>query len=199
MASEVEICNMALRNLGLVQITSLDEARQEARDCKLYYSHVRDWVLRDHDWTFARKRRAMASFDIPDDYEGKYSYGYVLPADCLKPRAVYEEDGSDPQQYELWRSPTNEKMLLTDTTLAVLRYTMVVTDPTWFGVDFVEAGVQKLTAKLAIPLTKKAQFVQLYESLYKDASAKAIVADADEHDPLPELDETPWISARTTY
>lgn len=188
---------MGLRHIGASPITSFTEQKQEARDCKLFYEHCKDSVLRDLDWTFARKRRSLASFTIPDDYEGKYTYGYVLPADCLKERKVYEPDGSVPQKFELWRAPTGEEFLMTDVENAVLRYTMRVTDSKWFDSEFQEALALKMASKLAIPLKKKRSLMAAMDTLYRDALATAKTSNVEEHDPKAEEDDTLWITERT--
>ena len=62
MASEVSICNMALFRIGHSQrIDSLSEASIAAELCKHIYPTIRDVLLESWDWTFARKRVALAS------------------------------------------------------------------------------------------------------------------------------------------
>lgn len=199
MFSETQICNMALRRIGLNPISSLGAASQEARDCSLYYGQFRDTVLRDHDWTFARKRRSLASFAIPNDYAGKYLYGYVLPADCLKPLKVYELNGSVPQDFELFRADTGDRFLMTDIPGAVLKYTMAVTDTSWFDAEFVEALARKLAGVLAVPLAKNTKLMEYWENEYMKAIDRAKVSNMTENMPRKETDDTPWITARTAH
>lgn len=199
MVSEIQICNMALRRLGLKTISSMSEGSQEARDCSLYYAQFRDAVLRDHDWTFARRRRSLASFAIPDDYAGKYLYGYILPSDCLKPLKVYEQNGSTPQEFELFRAGTGSRFLMTDIPYVILKYTMAVIDPTWFDSEFIEALSRKLASILAVPLVKNSKLMEYWEHAYLVALDMAKVSNVTEQDPTKETDETPWITARTAY
>jgi hypothetical protein len=196
MASEVEICNMALRHLGAVRIASLDEARQEAKDCKLFYPVSRDAVLIDHPWNFAQKRRALALMDTPTDYAGAYSLAYIVPADCLRARKVVLPSGDDTaQEFSVVRAPTGEKIILTNAVDAVLVYTLSATDPTWFDAQFIEALALKLASKLARPLLKSPQAEQAFATLYVNYVNAAKASDANEGDPetVPEID---WIQAR---
>lgn len=198
MSSDVEICNQALRHLGLGTISSLDENRREAKDCKLFFATARDAVLVDHAWNFAHKRRLLAGFAIPDDYLGKYSFAYIYPADCKKARKVLLSGGTAPQDFEVVRSPTGEKIILTNANPAVLVYTMTVTDPNWFDADFIEALALKLAAKLARPLTASAQAEQAMTTLYANAINAAKTTDAKEGEP-EDVPDVPWIKARTIF
>lgn len=57
MASEVDICNMALMKLGANTIVSLQEPENyEAEQCKLWYPICRDAVLEEHTWSWASQR-----------------------------------------------------------------------------------------------------------------------------------------------
>lgn len=71
MASEVSICNMALFRIGHSQrIDSLSEASVPAELCKQIYPIARDLLIESWDWTFARKRVALASVgDEPTDWD----------------------------------------------------------------------------------------------------------------------------------
>lgn len=198
MSSDVEICNLALRYLGLGTIASLDENRREAKDCKLFYSTARDAVLRDHAWNFAQKRRGLAGIAMPADYDGKYLLAYVYPADCLKARKVVISGGSADQDFEVMRAPTGEKIILTNADPAVLLYTMTVADPNWFDADFIEALALKLASKLARPLTQSAQAEQAMATLYVNALNGAKTADSKEGEP-EDIPDIPWIKARTIF
>lgn len=83
MASVVEICNLALSSLGKgVPISALDEASEEARQCKQHYGFARDWLLQQFEYQFARKVLALAS--LSNDWDERWGYRYSKPNDCLK-------------------------------------------------------------------------------------------------------------------
>jgi hypothetical protein len=80
MASEVDICNMALSGIRGGSINSLDEASLQAQQCKLKYPFLRDMLLRDVPWNFAHKEDALAL--LTDDLFN-WVYAYQYPSDCL--------------------------------------------------------------------------------------------------------------------
>ena len=199
MASEIDICNMALRHLGLGNIVALDPpSTQTIRDCVLFYPQARDTVLRSARWQFATKRRALAAFTVPEIFENLWDYAYVFPADCLQPRAVYVEDESIPQRAKVVRVDTGEKIILTNVENAELEYTMICTDTTWFDVDFVEAVALRLAMYLARPLRADEKKASEARSAYMEAIVQAQTQNHKEDD-SPLVGDDPWIAARTVY
>ena len=81
MASEVEICNLALSNIRAGSINSLNEGSVQAQLCKLKYPILRDRCLREIPWQFNHKIRALAPVTT-DIFNWGYAYSY--PVDCLK-------------------------------------------------------------------------------------------------------------------
>lgn len=197
MASQIEICNMALRSLGLTAITSFDDARQEARDCALFYEPCRDSVLRAYYWGFAQKTRALNLLTLPDNESTYYSYAYLYPVDCLKLRKIYAEGGDyTPVPYELRRISTGEQAILCNTASAMALYTRAVSDPTWFDPLFIEALSYFLASKLARPLTKSSEAEGVMLQRYGRVIMAARAMDLQES-PAPDTRTDPWIAART--
>ena len=63
MASEVEICNLALAHLGdEATVASIDppEGSAQAEHCQRFYPVSRNSLLEMHDWAFATKRATLA-------------------------------------------------------------------------------------------------------------------------------------------
>lgn len=81
MASKVEICNLALQNLGANSITSLNENVAEAIECNLRYDTARRALLNMHVWNFATKRVAL-NRDVSTP-AFNYTYRFTLPSDFL--------------------------------------------------------------------------------------------------------------------
>ena len=88
MASVVDICNIALSNLGDQKISSLSDANERARVCHLRHEDVRDSVLRSHPWSCAIKRTQLARNDTAPVWG--FDYAYSLPSDCLRVLDVEE-------------------------------------------------------------------------------------------------------------
>jgi hypothetical protein len=60
MATQVEICNLALRRLGAEEITAIDEGSKNADHCSAFWTYILDEVLDDYPWNFAKKSRSLA-------------------------------------------------------------------------------------------------------------------------------------------
>ena len=167
MATEVEICNMAMARIGVSSfISSLNEATNEARVCKLFFEPMRDFALRDGLWNFARKQQALADAGAPPE---QWAFKYILPDDCLKARFIlmpgspvlpgtYEVPGqtvfvTDTRvRYELGND-AGQKVLYTNQPEAVLVYTARVTDTTLFDPAFVSALSYLIASEIAMPLS----------------------------------------------
>src|SRR5690606_36381904 len=88
MASEVEICKVALGHLGdTATVASLDppEGSAQAEHCARFYPIARDALLSMHTWGFATRRIALAQLgEAPVGWH----YAYALPTDALDILAV---------------------------------------------------------------------------------------------------------------
>lgn len=197
MFSDVHICNLALKHVGMNAISDLSEARQEARECKLVYETLRDTALREHAWVFASKAKALTPVEMPTDYDDVYSFAYLYPTDALQIRLVRARGDKKPLKFRVMRSPTNSKIVLVNTDEAIVWYTMRVTDSTWFDTEFVEALALLIGSRIAVPLRKNAaSLAGVLYSRYVIAKDAAEVADIrNEND--DEEEEVPWIKART--
>lgn len=81
-ASDVALCATALLELGARPINSFDEESENARLCSNLYPWVRDEMLREHTWNFA-KTRAVLSADTAAPLFG-YQNQFTLPADFIR-------------------------------------------------------------------------------------------------------------------
>ena len=55
MASQINICNLALRRMGAAEITAIDEGSKNADNCNAFWDYILDEVLEDYAWNFAKK------------------------------------------------------------------------------------------------------------------------------------------------
>jgi len=63
--TDINIANMALRNLGEDPIVTFTEATKRAQAMNEHYATVRDATLRMHHWNFAMKRVVIDAFTEP--------------------------------------------------------------------------------------------------------------------------------------
>lgn len=161
MSSIVEICNMALGHIGMKSISSVDEASENARKCKLFYEPLRDTVLRGCAWNFATAYEELAVLDesIPG-----WRLLYSQPNRCLSVRKVFSESSLTnpiPVNHKIILSPDSKvKAIAADLEGAWVEFTYQVTDPSMFDAQFIEALSYRLGAALAQPLAGNIQMGQ---------------------------------------
>lgn len=176
MASDVEICNMALAHLGSnTLITSLNppDGSIEASHCKTFYPHVRRLVLDVGNFDFALRRQALST--LATNPSNAWQYAYALPSDCLSPLRILRGDAVssglssfslglfnvDPIVDELFRERGSSEFEVENQTLftnepdAVLKYKADVTDQEGlFPPAMVMAFSMLLAGFLAGPIIK---------------------------------------------
>ena len=178
MASDVDVCNLALSRLGdAATVASIDppEGSVQAEHCALFYPMVRDTLLEMHDWGFATKRVLLAELANPIT---QWAYCYAAPSDLIKAIAVLDSTGTSdtsdgvpaagswgdasamllgsytPQPYVREASDSGAGVIYTDQEAALLRYVARVTDPAKFPPAFVDLFACALAAVLAGPIIK---------------------------------------------
>lgn len=198
--SEVEICNNALLRVGItIPISSLDEAgSEEARVCKQLYAQKRDELLQDFDWSFARRRVALAQLATT---RSDYLYVYGVPDDCISPRCILPGgrrwtpiDKWPPFEVEA-AEDGNGQVILCNVTPAELRYTMRFTAVGRFPPLWTEALAWLLAAELAQALKKDTALSDSNLKKFVLALSRAKKASATERQDEPEA-EPSYISGR---
>ena len=206
MATETDICNLALANLGdEATVASIDppEGSAQAWHCSRFYAQARDYLLEIYPWVFATTRADLSLLDEAP-LQG-WAYAYAVPSDALRILAVLEEGATDtdpPVAYE-----TEERggtlVIYTDAENAVVRYIRQVTDTAYFAPSFIDALVAKLESMLAGPLLKgsegRAASKAALSYFLQVALPAARAADASQRhvDPRDNPNNKPaWIAAR---
>lgn len=201
MASEVDICNLALSHLGdSATVASIDppEGSAQAEHCQRFYPIARDSLLELHNWKFATKRTRLALLDV-DSWN--WTYAYAEPSDAMKiisilpPTATPIEPTAD---YETMAADDGSGLILTDLEEATALYIAGVTDTMRFSPLFVTTLSWHLASMLAGPIikgdvgaaeAKRCQQMMLYHL------AQAKVSDANQR--RVEQTHTPaWIGSR---
>lgn len=172
MASIVDICNIALSNLGSrAQITSISppDGTVEAGYCARFYPIARKEALDQHAWTWSKKRALLAPVTNPSE---TWLYAYAVPSDCLSPLRVLQQNTArdiftypfgpffTADDYQLFTErgsadfQVEGDVLLTNEPDAVLLYTRDITDTTKFSASFTTYLADLLSAYLAGPIVK---------------------------------------------
>ena len=157
MASEVDICNLALARLGdNATVASIDppEGSAQAEHCARFYAIARDSLLEMHAWKFATRRVQLAKLTVPS---WDWSFAYAEPTGALKLLGVLSATASnddETQPYEAESDTNGTAIILTDQEGASLRFVARVTDTTKFSPLFVDALAWLLASYLAGPVLK---------------------------------------------
>lgn len=181
MASEVDICNLALGHLGdAATVASLNppEGSAQAEHCARFYPIARNSLLEMAPWGFATRRIALAAVDNPSS---TWLYAYAMPANVVNVLSVLPSNATDdyegtvgaapnacfpgflpinppsaymPQRFSIESDSRGNQLILTNQPSAVLRYTTLVTDTTKFSPLFVTSLSWLLASMLAGPIIK---------------------------------------------
>lgn len=153
MASDVDICNLALGHFGqdaLVATIDPPDGSAEAEHCARFYPIARDEMLESAVWSFATKRKALAA---KTNDRTDWAYRFALPNDCLKPQRLlpegYTDDIDDQVPFDV-----EGQDLYTDDASPTLVYTWKLTDATKFSPLFTSALSYLLASYVVGPITK---------------------------------------------
>jgi len=138
MASEVEICNLALARCGQGPIVNILDDNRNARLCNLHFDAKRDALLRRYRWKFAIKRASVNASATAPVYG--YSLAYLQPTDCLRVVSVNDLDPEfdpdlDPSIWDI----EGENIVTDLAAPLMIKYIKRVEDPNEFDAAFADA------------------------------------------------------------
>jgi|TARA_R110000803_G_scaffold24974_2_gene59873 hypothetical protein len=188
MASEVQICNLALAKVGDEQITSLTENSKAARLCNLVYEPMRDTTLRSHPWNFAIQRVELAASTETPSYE--YNAQFALPSDFLRLLGTNMLDAA--------KFTVEGNLLLCNASALKIKYIYQVTDPNKFDWLFIEALSARIAAELSIAMTDSRTLTVDLFNLFSTKLADARSADATEGTP-DDITADTWLNSRVAF
>ena len=178
MATEVDICNLALAHLGddaTIASLSPPEGSAQAEKAARFYPIARDSLLEMHTWNFAAKRANLA---LTTNNLAQWDYAYVAPTDMMSPVAVISPTaqndyatrmsaGDTPGgitsnyaptivagQYTPQQFAIEGTTIYTNVETAMLRYQAFVTESDKFSPLFVMTLSWHLASMLAGPIIK---------------------------------------------
>lgn len=225
MASDVDICNLALAHLGdSATVATIDppEGSAQAEHCSRFYPIARDALLEMHQWGFATRRAALAQLD---NTSASWAYCYAVPNNVLNVIAVLAPDAGDdysnaptnswvnaypayplsafgaytPQPFVLEsREDDGAEVIYTNQPDAVLRYTVRITDTSKFSPLFVECLSWLLASHLAGPVLKGDTGTSAAREAYKvfkSRLADAVESDANQRSVKP-AHNVSWLNGR---
>lgn len=213
MASDINICNMALANIGVEGITSFSELSQQAKMCSNFYAHVRDYLQGSYAWGFNKKQVRLVR-DIVSIIPG-WPYIYAYPVEALNVQRVYEAEldsggvwregmvqwGTEYEQQAHGRRLFDIQMgvtkrICTDCINAWAECRIRVEDVNLFPPAFAETLSWGLATRIALALTKSQDVAGNCNAMYQQALSLALVNDAGESYTFSEQPIS-WINARS--
>lgn len=188
MADDITICNMALYRTGVSStIANLDEPSKEARLLKTFFAPIRDFVLRDVDWNFARKRQVLAL--LTGTPPTNWTYAYAMPDDCLNIQSLVIRGTRVPASKDRIPYEVQGRSILTDQDNAELIYTYRCTDMSLWDPQAVSALAWALVPEIAMGLVIKTDAAQAGQRAYNQVLSDAVAANFQEgSDNEPESD-----------
>jgi hypothetical protein len=219
MPSAVEICNLALADLGdSATVASIDppEGSAQAEHCARFYPVALAALQELHAWSFCTRRESVAEVANPSS---TWLYAYALPAEVINILAVLDPAATDdystgwapnsngittsgvqtPQPYVRETDADGNGILLTNQAAAVVRYTAYVTDTTKFTPLFVLCLSCLLRSMLAGPVLKGADGRSESKAAKQEFATvwlpRAAASDASDRDVKP-VHTVGWMAAR---
>lgn len=180
MASEVDICNQALRLLGAERISALTDNSKSGKLCFDMYEQARDELLYDHRWNFATIRMDLGGADATgtavtiDNITNRFQ----LPADFIR---LWETD-IDSQSFSggLWR--IEDGYLVTGESSVSIVYTRRVTQSGKFSIGFVRALAYLLASKFSVPLLRDTTLMSKFQEMADNAAFTAASTESMQND-----------------
>jgi len=223
MATDVDICNMALALLGdAATVTSIapPEGSAQASHCARFYPIARDALYEMSSWGFSTVRANLA--ELTNNFP-MWAHEYQAPSNMVNTLAVLDSAATDdygapwvsgytpfgvqntgqsiyePQPYAVEFDPAyGVEVILTNQANACLRYTQIVTDTTLFSPTFVITLSYWLASYLAGPIIKGDAGMSVAQSMRKTANEMlAISRPSDANQGMQRVAQsTPWMVGR---
>ena len=199
MASEVDVCNLALAHLAdeaAVSSISPPDGSAQADHCKRFYPIARDALLEIFAWPFATTRVALSL--TTGEPAGAWEYEYAMPADVARVLSINVDgvlDDTATQDYVIETNSDGSAVILTNTPDAIMRYTRRVTDTTKFSPLFVTTLSWLLASFLAGPITKSKQDAAAAYQRFLTELAKSSTSAANQMQNNP-IHTPQWMAAR---
>jgi len=172
---EVEICNLALANIGeSARITSIDppDGSAQALHCARFYPYARDTLLERHAWDFTTRQVKLVP-TTNDRTDWDHAYEWVADATGIlvlvperlateywgrwrefSTREQWNGAAETPYVYTVATNQLGARVIYSNTADAVVIYSSSMHDATHFSTLFVQTLSYELASRLAGPIIK---------------------------------------------
>lgn len=193
--TKAKIFNITLKNLRVsVGIQNSNQSDKNTVVLNEFYDIAREQVLKDFDWNFANSYRELSlTGNIPQN--PKFLYEYDYPNDCVFAREIIPYVDSEMVEFEIAANTDGQKVINTNQTPAILRYTKTVDNETFFSAEFVMALCWYLAFLAAPAITGNRAIQSDCLNVYTNILAKSKALNASEGY-LKNDDSCSWLDAR---
>ncbi len=178
--TKAKIFNLTLKNLRVsVGIQGANLSEKNTVILNEFYDSAREQVLKDFDWNFANSYRELSlTGNIPQN--PKFLYEYDYPNDCLFAREIIPYANKKMVEFEVAASITGQKVINTNITPVVLRYTKSVENEAFFSTEFVMALCWYLAFLAAPAITGNRSIQNDCFNIYNNMLVKSKTINASE-------------------
>lgn len=171
--SEISIVNHALALLAVDPIIAFGDEVKAASLSKLLYPILRDHVLEERAWTFAKGRAKL----LPDVVAPAWGYTkrFLIPTETLRVLNVWEnppepgqEENTPPVQWD-----REGQYILANVDVIYVSYTTSIKDTSLFSSSFRDCLAYRLAGDMCMGLTENRSLMVDMQTLYSDKLIKA--------------------------
>lgn len=193
--TKAKIFNLALKNLRVsVSIQSANQTDKNTIILNEFYDSAKEQVLKDFDWNFASSYRELTlTGNIPQN--PKFLYEYDYPNDCLFAREIIPYVDNEIVEFEIASNSAGNKVINSNITPAILRYTKLINNEIFFSTEFVMALCWYLAFLSAPSICGNRSIQSDCLSIYTSMLAKAKALNAAEGY-IKNLDSCNWLDER---
>lgn len=196
MASQVEIINNALVEIGEATITSVNQATRAARAANRVWDNVRRGMLKRYRWNFAKGRVTLAP-DVDKPAFG-YTNQFTVPDDFIQLIGIYDANEDQRQLTTTKQAYAHEgQKILWDGTALSIVYVKDITDTALFDPAFEDALVYKLAMRLAYDLSTGTGKLEDINAKFSESIRHAKFAHAIENSPEV-IQASEWLDSRAS-
>jgi hypothetical protein len=178
--TKAKIYNITLKNLRVsIGLHNSNQTDKNTVVLNEFYDSAREQVLKDFDWNFANSYRELSlTGNIPQN--PKFLYEFDYPNDCLFAREIVPYVNNEIVEFEVASNSLGQKVINTNLTPAVLRYTKSVSNEAFFSAEFVMALCWYLAFLAAPAITGNRSIQNDCLTVYTSILAKAKAINASE-------------------
>ncbi len=178
--TKAKIFNIVLKNLRVsVSIQNANQSDKNTVILNEFYDSAKEQVLKDFDWNFACAYRELTlTGNIPQN--PKFLYEYDYPNDCMFAREIIPFCDNNIVEFEIASNQSGNKVINTNLTPAVLRYTRLIDNETFYSTEFTMALCWYLAFLSAPSITGSRSIQSDCLNIYTSMLAKAKALNASE-------------------